>query len=74
MRVLTEKQAYAAMFKFLKDIYEREHPAYINQMLSDMQLLPDGGSADPAYDADWQSAVDYALAGGTIDKLTFIKE
>jgi hypothetical protein len=74
MRVLTEKQAYAAMFKFLKDIYEREHPEYILQMLSDMQLLPDGGSADPAYDSDWQSAVEYALDGGTVDKLTFIKE
>jgi hypothetical protein len=73
-RVLTEKQAYTAMFKFLKDIYEREQPEYILLMLSDMQLLPDGGSADPAYDSDWQSAVDFALAGGVMDRLTFKKE
>lgn len=73
MRLLTEKQAYAAMFHFLDELYQRTKSDYLAVLLGSMSLLPDGGSADPAVDADWQKAVGYALGGGGADNHTFTK-
>lgn len=74
MRVLDERQAYAAMYRFLKGYWEREQPEYLGLLLSEMSSLPDGGSADPAVDAAWQEAVEYALGGGGPDNLTLTRK
>jgi hypothetical protein len=73
MRMLTEKQAYAAVFKFIEDIYEREENDTIGLLLSEMSLLQDGRTADPAIEADWNLAVDFAMNGGAPKYLILTK-
>jgi hypothetical protein len=65
-RVVTEEQAYSAMFFLLKH-FPLEH--CVGAVLSDLQLLADGSPADPAVSEDWKRAVDYALAGGKADQM-----
>jgi hypothetical protein len=54
---LTKRQAYAAMFAFLEEIYNRTHSDELGGMLGEMSLLRDGGTADPAIWAEWEEAV-----------------
>lgn len=54
---LTKRQAYAAMFLFLKEVYQRTGSGDLGGLLGDMSLLSDGGTADPAMWADWEDAV-----------------
>jgi hypothetical protein len=69
MTMMTDKQAYAAMYHFLKEHWKRNNDYELRNLLSFMSLLPDGSSADPAMLHDWQKAVDYALKGGEADAL-----
>lgn len=48
--LLTVRQAYLALFEFLRQYHERGLRASdeIGNMLSGLALLSDGGSADPA--------------------------
>lgn len=69
MKTMTEQQAYAAMFYFLKQYYERGKSDEIGGMLGGMSLLADGSPADPAVWRDWMDAVEYAVKGGGADPL-----
>jgi hypothetical protein len=68
---MTEKQAYAAMFYFLKENWKRNNSVQVGAILGLMSLLQDGKPADPAMWPEWQRAVEYALAGGDAERLLF---
>jgi hypothetical protein len=70
MVVLTDKQAYTAMFRFLEGLYERTKSADLGGFLGGMSLLADGSTADPAVAEDWRQAVEYAVQGGEPPLLT----
>jgi hypothetical protein len=57
---MTEKQAYRAMFFYLNAYFERNPNAELGSVLGDLQLLEDGGPADPAVRLDWMKAVEKA--------------
>jgi hypothetical protein len=61
MSVLTEKQAYAAVFQFLDSQYELVKSDVLGNLLSEMSLLSDGGTADPAMAYHWRKAVGRVL-------------
>jgi hypothetical protein len=69
-RVLTEEQAYAAMFHYLEQLWERTKSDDLGGFLGSMCLLQDGGTADPAVIHEWAEAVDFALKGGKAATLT----
>ncbi len=55
----TLKQAYFGAYLFLADFYSHHKTEYGNDLpmlLGAMQLWPDGRTADPASEADWQEA------------------
>ena len=55
---ITILQAYKAMFEFLRELYYREgRPENLGNFLSDLQLLDNGKSADPASWDDWLSMI-----------------
>jgi hypothetical protein len=54
---LTKREAYAAMFVFLEEIFQRTESDDLAALLGGMSLLKDGGTADPAAWADWEAAV-----------------
>jgi hypothetical protein len=62
--LLTEEQAYAAMFNFLEQHYRRGETDVIGVLLGSMSLLRNGGTADPAMADDWKNAVAFVLGGG----------
>jgi hypothetical protein len=61
---ITSEQAYAAMYDFLEDYYNRGHSDEIGGMLGGMSLLGDGGTADPAVRSHWQRALQRAMTEG----------
>ncbi len=61
--LLSSRQAYAAMYVYLEDIYRRTESDELGALLGGMSLLGDGGTADPAAWADWEEAVRKALSG-----------
>ena len=69
MRMLTEEQAYAAVFYFLEQFWSRAETMQVADVLSGMSLLADGTPADPDMTKDWRNAVDYALNGGKAGRL-----
>ena len=64
MSVLTENQAYAAMFHFLDRIYDRTKSNDLGTLLGGMSMLADGSPADPAIISEWRLAIEFALTGG----------
>lgn len=58
---LTELQAFNAMSKFLEGYYERTSSDDVGSLLSDMQILGDGDTADPAAWEDWIESVNDVL-------------
>ena len=64
MFVMTDSQAYAAMFCVLEEIYLRDKSSELGGLLGGMSMLEDGLPADPAILNDWRRAVEYALSGG----------
>jgi hypothetical protein len=70
MKTMTDKEAYSAMFYFLKQLHERTKSDDLGGFLGGMSLLPDGSAADPAVLHDWDKAVEFALEGGKPDSLT----
>jgi len=64
MNTMTDKQAYAAMYYFLEELWKRTKSDDLGNLLGDMSLLPDGSPADAAIVNDWRQAVEYALKGG----------
>jgi hypothetical protein len=57
MTDLTKKEAYLAMFAFLENEYEMSKSDDIGGLLSNISLLPDGKSVDPAAWKDWEDAI-----------------
>ena len=64
MDMMTDKQAYAAMFHFLEEYWKRGKSDDIGGLLSSLSMLQNGSTADPAMANDWRQAVEYALKGG----------
>lgn len=56
-KLLTKHQAYAAMFRFLEDYYERTKSDDVGSLLGSMRLLNDSNPADPAIAIDWERAI-----------------
>ena len=55
-------QAYKAMYEFLRELYYREgQPDNLGSFLSDLQLLENGKTADPASWFDWLEIVKRVL-------------
>jgi hypothetical protein len=63
MKMLSERQAYAAMFAFLSYHYRINNSHDIALLLSGMAMLPSGDTADPAMWHEWLEAVGKARAG-----------
>lgn len=64
MTVMSDKQAYIAMFHFLEQLYLRTKSDDLGGLLGGMSVLQDGSPADPAVGNDWREAVEQALKGG----------
>ena len=59
---LTLLEAYKAMYELLRDLYYREgQPDNLGVYLSDLQLLENGNTADPALWDDWLMVVKRVL-------------
>ena len=56
--LLTPKEAYAAMYLFLCELYRKAGYDQLAGILGDMSLLDDGTTADPAYWQDWLRMVE----------------
>ena len=54
---LSERQAFEAMFLFLKQHYQRTRSDDIGALLGDMRMLSDGQTADPAIWHEWLKLV-----------------
>ncbi len=67
MITLTEEQAYAAMFHFLDDFYNRTKSGDVASLLGSMSLMADEGPMDRAIAVEWRAAVKFALEGGKAD-------
>jgi hypothetical protein len=74
MKNITLEQAYAAMYFFLEDLYNRTRSDELGGLLGSMALLPDGKPADGGISADWQRAVERAVAEGKAGSLDLGKK
>ena len=72
MSMMTDEQAYAAMYYFLDQYYMRTKSDDVGGLLSFMSLV-EGEPADLAIRADWQEAVNFALNGGKAGNLELTK-
>ncbi|XXF78628.1 hypothetical protein P2318_02405 [Myxococcaceae bacterium GXIMD 01537] len=63
---LTLKEAYAAMYEYLKVLYDQTGSDDLGGFLGSMSLLTDGQPADPAVWADWMRAVEKARQGQVV--------
>jgi hypothetical protein len=68
MTQLTEQQAYLAMFAFVERQYHGGAEE-LGALLGSLALMPDGSPADPAYKAEWSTAVQQALTGQVFAEL-----
>jgi hypothetical protein len=62
METLTIRQAYEAMALFLEGVYQRTNSDDLGALLGDLQILEDGGTADPAAWQDWLNSVGKILS------------
>ena len=60
---LTKQEAFLAMFAYLEIHFRRFGPGEIGAVLSELSLLPDGGTSDPAAWDDWIKCVQKAKRG-----------
>lgn len=58
---VTIKQAYFAMFEYLRGYYERGESDEVGAILGGLSLLQGGGSADPAALSDFLTSMDAVL-------------
>lgn len=63
---LTMREAYAAMYAYLQDIYDRTKSDELGALLGGLSFLQDRSTADPAAWTDWEEAVHRSLSG-TVD-------
>ena len=62
MARMTSDQAHRAMLLYLERQWARAPGLSLGDVLSDAQVLADGGSADPAALAEWRDCVAAVLA------------
>jgi len=60
---ITTKEAYAAMYAYLKMLYDMTGSDDLGVFLGSMSLLEDGTPADPGVWEDWMEAVQQARLG-----------
>ena len=72
--VLTEEQAYLAMYAFLEEYYELTGSDEIGGLLGSMSLLEDGDTADSAILEDWKTAINKVIENKVNAKLKLNKE
>lgn len=63
MSNMTSKEAYLATYAFLEVRYNMVQSDDLGNLLSDMSLLSDCNTADPAIWDDWCAAVEKAKSG-----------
>lgn len=73
-KLLTEHEAFLAMYSYLKGLYELTENDYLAVILSGMGLLEDGKPADPAVLHDWQAALKRVRQGEVDAELWFVDE
>lgn len=61
MERLTERKVFEAMVLFLEGFYERTQSDDVGGLLSDLMMLEDGTTADPAAWEDWIECVQKVL-------------
>lgn len=61
--MLTEKEAYNAMYAYLVQVYEMTQSDDLGGLLGSMSTLCDGQTADPAIWDDWLKCVEQAKKG-----------
>ena len=61
--VLSEKEAFLAMYAFLDAHYRRSLSDKIGSLLGSLSLLEDGQPADVAFSEEWRKAVENAKEG-----------
>lgn len=60
---ITKEQAFLAMYAFLEEHYALTNSDDVGGLLGSLALLPDGNSADPGVQEDWEEAIEKVLAG-----------
>ncbi|USJ02324.1 hypothetical protein MUG10_09615 [Xanthomonas prunicola] len=70
--MITVKQAYVAMFEYWAGVYKRTGSGEIGSALSELSLLEDGSSADPAAIEDWLEIVEKVVRGDGDANMKFI--
>ena len=73
-KILTSKDAYLAMYSFLKDHYQRTKSDEIGSLLSSMSLMRDGLPMDQACWSEWEQAIEKAVEGSVDANLEFSDE
>jgi hypothetical protein len=71
---VTVADAYLAMFRMLSDRYDMTKSDDIGNLLGDLSLMGDGGSADPAAIGDWKKYVDLATSGKVDASMRLIQD
>jgi len=71
-RYLDDKQAYAAMFSFLEQMY-RENRENLSTLVLDLDCV-DGGSINEHVVSIWDQAFEFAFLGGKVPPVTLIKD
>ena len=61
--MLTEKQAYMAMYNFLEIYFNMLDSDVLAMLLGSLSLLPDGDAMDPAMRREWLVSVEKAKKG-----------
>ena len=51
-------KAYRTFYRYLDNIWNSEEHDWLGSLLSQMSWLPDGSTADPAHESDWDEAVE----------------
>lgn len=73
--ILSSETAYKCMYEYLRQYCSRTNSDEIRMVLSDMSLLSDGTSADPAALEDWSDAirtvVELGSAGNEYEPIQF---
>jgi hypothetical protein len=73
-KALSPRQAYLAMFAFIEQMQRNLGSEDFAMLLSDLSLLPDGSSADPACWPEWEEAIERALREPTLADLVLYKK
>ncbi|RKH08165.1 hypothetical protein D7V97_20240 [Corallococcus sp. CA053C] len=71
---LSVKEAYAAMFEYLKALYQTTASDDLGGLLGSMSLLDDGEPVNPAVWADWLRAVQKARQGKVVMNLELTQD